>query len=107
MFNLVLQAGGSAPATGGGGSYSFLIMMVAIIAVMYFLMIRPQQKRQKELRAFQSSLQKGNKVIISGGIYGTVVEVKEASALVEVDNNVKLKVDKGSIVRDPSDIAPR
>jgi len=100
-----LQA--DAPAQGMGGNYSFIFMMVAIFAVMYFLMIRPQQKRQKELRAFQSALQKGNKVVVSGGIYGTVVEVKETSVLVEVDNNVKLRVDKGSIVRDPSDMPAR
>ena len=106
MFKVFLQANDT-PAQGLGGNYSFILMMVAIFAVMYFLMIRPQQKRQKELRAFQSALQKGNKVVISGGIYGTVVEVKETSVLVEVDNNVKLRVDKGSIVRDPSDIPPR
>ncbi|MCL2501956.1 MAG: preprotein translocase subunit YajC [Bacteroidales bacterium] len=102
MFKVLLQADASAP--GMGGNYSFLLMMVALFAVMYFLMIRPQQKRQKELRAFQSSLQKGAKVVISGGIYGTVVEIKETSVLVEVDNNVKLRVDKGSVVRDPSDM---
>jgi preprotein translocase subunit YajC len=105
MFMVFLQADSSAQS--GAGNYSFILMMVAIFAVMYFLMIRPQQKRQKELRAFQSSLQKGNKVVISGGIYGTVVEIKETSVLVEVDNNVKLRVDKGSIVRDPSDMPAR
>ena len=106
MYLVILQTEAAAPA-GIGGNYSFILMMVAIFAVMYFLMIRPQQKRQKELRAFQSSLQKGNKVVISGGIYGTVVEIKETSVLVEVDNNVKLRVDKGSIVRDPSDMPAR
>jgi len=106
MLMVFLQANPSAPA-GIGGNYSFIFMMVAIFGVMYFLMIRPQQKRQKELRAFQNALQKGNKVVISGGIYGTVVEVKETSVLVEVDNNVKLRVDKGSIVRDPADMPAR
>lgn len=104
MFIFFLQADSSAPAQGMGGNYSMILMLVALFAVMYFFMIRPQQKRQKELRAFQSSLQKGAKVVISGGIYGSVVEVKETSVLVEVDNNVKLKVDKGSVVRDPSDM---
>ena len=105
MFKLLLQ---DTPAQSQGlGGMSFLLMMGAIFVVMYFFMIRPQQKRQKELRAFQSALQKGNKVVISGGIYGTVVEVKETSVLVEVDNNVKLRVDKGSIVRDPSDVPGR
>ena len=104
MFKLLLQAQAPAP---GLGNYSFILMMAAVIGVMYLFMIRPQQKRQKELRAFQNALQKGNKVVISGGIYGTVAEVKETSVLVEVDNNVKLRVDKGSIVRDPSDILSR
>lgn len=105
MFRLLLQ---EAPAQSQGlGGMSFILMMGAIFVVMYFFMIRPQQKRQKELRAFQNALQKGNKVVISGGIYGTVAEIKETSVLVEVDNNVKLRVDKGSIVRDPSDIPAR
>ena len=105
MFRVLLQ---EAPAQAQGlGSYSMLIMMVAIIGVMYLFMIRPQQKRQKELREFQNALQKGSKVVISGGIFGTVVEVKETSVLVEVDSNVKLRVDKGSVVRDTSDVTPR
>jgi len=104
LFNL-LQA---APAQGGamGGNWSFILMMVALFVVMYFFMIRPQQKRQKELRAFRDTLQKGNKIITAGGIYGIVVEIKETSVLVEVDNNVKVRVDKGSIVKDPADITP-
>ena len=107
MLKVFLQVQEAPAQPQGPGSYSFLIMMLAIFVVMYFFMIRPQQKRQKELRAFQSALQKGCKVVISGGIYGTVVEVKETSVLVEVDNNVKLRVDKGSVVRDPSDMPPR
>ena len=101
MFPIILQA--EAPK----GNYSFLIMMVAIFVVMYFLMIRPQQKRQKELRAFRDTLQKGNKVITAGGIYGVVVEVKDNYVLIEVDNNVKLRVDKSSIVKDSTDIPPK
>lgn len=79
-------------------------MMGLIFVVMYFFMIRPQQKKQKELVKFRSSLAKGDKVITMGGIYGVIVEVKEQYVLVEVDNNVKLRVDKGSIVKDSSDI---
>ncbi len=87
-----------------GGSYSFLIMMGLIFVVMYFFMIRPQQKKQKELARFRSSLQKGDKVITAGGIYGVISEVKESYVLIEVDSNVKLRVDKSSIVKDSSDI---
>jgi len=105
MLSVLLQ---STPAQQPAGFGNFgLLFIVAIFAVMYLFMIRPQQKRQKELRAFQNALQKGSKVVIAGGIYGTVVELKETSVLVEVDNNVKLRVDKGSIVRDPSDAPAR
>lgn len=92
------------PAAGGAGNWSFLVMMGLIFVVMYFFMIRPQQKKQKELVKFRNSLQKGDKVITMGGIYGVIVEIKEQYVLVEVDNNVKLRVDKSSIVKDPTDI---
>ena len=88
----------------GGGQWSFLIMMLLIFVVMYFFMIRPQQKRQKELNKFRESLKRGDKVITLGGIYGTVTEVKETTLLVEIDSNVKIKVDKSSVVKDVTDI---
>ena len=90
LMTVMLQA--AAPA--GGGSASFLIMMVLIFAVMYFFMIRPQQKRQKELVKFRNALEKGQKIITAGGIYGTIKEVKENYVLVEVDSNVAIRVDK-------------
>ena len=101
LMTIMLQGGG-APAT-GGSSMSFLILMVCIFGVMYFFMIRPQQKRQKELIKFRNALEKGQKVITAGGIYGTVKEVKEGYVLLEVDNNVSIRVDKSMIMRDPSD----
>ena len=99
-MTIMLQA----PAA-GGGSASFLIMMVLIFAVMYFFMIRPQQKRQKELVKFRSALEKGHKIVTAGGIYGTIREVKEQYVLVEVDNNVTIRVDKNMVMKDPSDLA--
>ena len=54
----------------GGGDYSFLIMMVAIFAIMYFFMIRPQNKKQKEIANFRKNLELGQEVITAGGIYG-------------------------------------
>lgn len=100
----LLQAQPETAQKGGFGNYSFLIMMVLIFVVMYFFMIRPQQKKQKEINNFRNSLKKGDKVVTVGGIYGTIVEVKETSLLVEIDNNVKIRVDKGSVVRDTTDI---
>ena len=99
LMMIMLQA---APA--GGGSLQFLIMMVLIFAVMYFLMIRPQQKKQKELVKFRNALEKGQKVVTAGGIYGTVKEVKETYVLVEVDNNVTIRVDKTMLMKDSSDL---
>lgn len=79
-------------------------MMGLIFVVMYFFMIRPQQKKQKELARFRSSLAKGDKVVTLGGIYGVVSEVKDQYILVEVDSNVKLRIDKSAIVKDITDI---
>lgn len=92
-------------APDGGMNLQFIIMMVLIFVVMYFLMIRPQQKRQKELNKFRNSLEKGAKIITAGGIYGIVKEVKDTTILIEVDSNVTLRLDKSMIMRDPSDVA--
>lgn len=81
-----------------------IIMMLLIFAVMYFFMIRPQQKRQKELARFRQGLQNGDKVITAGGIYGTVKEVKDTYILLEIDNGVSIRVDKAMIMKDPSDM---
>lgn len=90
-----------------GGNWSFLIMMLLIFVVMWFFMIRPQQKKQKELAQFRNSLKKGDKVVTIGGIYGVVAEVKEQYVIVEVDSNVKLRVDKSAIVKDITDVPAR
>jgi len=81
--------------------------MLLIFVVMWFFMIRPQQKKQKELAQFRNSLKKGDKVVTIGGIYGVVSDVKEQDVIVVVDNNVKLRVDKSAIVKDITDVAAR
>ena len=96
MFTL-LQA--AAPAA-QGSSWSMWIMLALIFVVMWFFMIRPQRKQQKELQNFRDSLKKGDKVVTIGGIYGTVAEIKEDSVLIEVDNNVKIRVSKNALVKD-------
>lgn len=102
-LTILLQA--DAAAKQMGGNSSFLIMFVLIIAVMYFMMIRPQQKRQKELVKFRNSLEKGQKIITAGGIYGTVKEVKDTYVLIDVDNNVSIRVDKSMVMKDSTDLA--
>jgi preprotein translocase subunit YajC len=67
-------------------------------------MIRPQMKKQKEVAAFRNSLAKGDKVVTTGGIYGKIIEMKDTTVLLQVDDNVKLRVDKAAIVKDMSDV---
>ena len=84
-------------------SISLVVWVVVLVGFMYFFMIRPQRKQQKELEKFRNELKKGDKVVTAGGIYGTVAEIQERSVLIKVDGEVKLRVDKNSIVRDYSD----
>jgi preprotein translocase subunit YajC len=65
-------------------------------------MIRPQMKKQKELTNYRNSLKKGDKVITTGGIFGRVIEVKDYYVTVDVGGDVKLKIDKNALVKDPS-----
>ena len=99
MTQIILAA---QAAQGGGSMTSFLIMMVAIFAIMYFFMIRPQQKRQKEIQNFQNSLQEGTQVLTGGGIYGTVKKIDLATGIIEVKiaDGVVIKVDKGYVFKD-------
>jgi len=86
-----------------GGGWTMLLMLALIFVVMWLFMIRPQQKRQKELNNFRDSLKKGDKVVTVGGIYGTVLEVNENKVMLEIDKDVKIKVDKASLVKDFSE----
>lgn len=79
-------------------------MMLLIFVVMYFFMIRPQQKKQKEIAKFRNELKKGDKIVTIGGIYGTVDEIREKYVIIVVDGDVKLRVDKSAIVKDMSDV---
>ena len=83
-----------------GGDYSFLIMMVAIFAIMYFFMIRPQQKKQKEIANYRKNLEVGQSVITAGGIYGKIKEIEDNAVVVEIAPSVKIRVDKNSIYAD-------
>ena len=86
------------PGQGGGGIAAFLPFIV-ILAIIYFLMIRPQTKRQKEKETMRGELKKGDKIITMGGIYGTVQGFKEKGrlAVIKVDNNTNLTISKTAI----------
>ena len=101
-MNYLLMAQ-AAPGAEANPIMTFL-PLVLIIVVFYFFMIRPQMKRQKELVTFRNSIAKGDKVVTTGGIYGKVIELKETTVLLQVDDNVKIRVDKAAIVKDMSDV---
>ncbi|MDW2980747.1 preprotein translocase subunit YajC [Rhodanobacter sp. KK11] len=86
----------AAPQPQGGGM-SMIIMMVVLFGLMYFMMIRPQMKRQKEHRALIAGLAKGDEVVTNGGIAGRVDEVGETFITVEIAASVKVKVQKGAV----------
>ncbi len=100
MITILQTAGGAAAAPQAGGGGMMWIMILAMIAIMWLFMIRPQRKQQKELEQFRSGLQKGDKVVTVGGIYGTVDEIKDTTVLIRVDGDTKLKVSKNAIQKD-------
>lgn len=98
LLTIILQA-----AEGGASAYSGLIMMVVIIAIFYFLIIRPQQKRQKDVQKAREALAVGDKVITSGGIYGKIKEIGDVYMVIEITDNVRVRVDKTSVFASSED----
>lgn len=85
-------------AAAQGNGMSTIIMIVLMIAIFYFFMIRPQNKERKRMRDFLESLQVGSKVRTASGVYGMVKEIKDTVIILEVADNVKIKIDKNYIV---------
>ena len=100
LFNLILL---QAEAGQQGSQWSFWIMMILIFVVFYFLIIRPQTKKQKELQAQREAMKKGDKVVTAGGIYGEIKEVQETSFIISIAKDVTIKVSKDSVYADASD----
>jgi preprotein translocase subunit YajC len=84
-------------AAPGGGGFGQILFLVLIIVVFYFFMIRPQTKKAKLEREFRESLQKGAKVVTIGGIHGRIIEVNEKTFMLEIDTNVKVRIEKTAI----------
>jgi len=82
---------------GGGGDYSFIIVMAILFAIFYFLLIRPQQQKQKELKSMLDNLAHGDMVITSGGIHGKIVGLTDTVATLEIADKVKIKVSRSFI----------
>ncbi|MEI6888993.1 MAG: preprotein translocase subunit YajC [Bacteroidales bacterium] len=100
LLNILLmtpQAGASSQS-----SWMSFLPLVLIIVVFYFFFIRPQMKRSKDQKNFREKLEKGQKVLTIGGIHGRITEIQETTVSIEVDNNVKLRVEKSAIAIDTS-----
>ncbi len=82
---------------GGNAGVMDLVMIVALIAIFYFFMIRPQQKKQKEIKKFRDALNVGDRVITAGGIYGKIRGVKDTTIVLEIADGVRITIDKGSV----------
>ena len=97
MTNVVLAA-----QSAQGSGMSMILMMVAIFAIMWFFMIRPQQKRQKEIKQFQNQLAEGAQIVTSGGIYGTVKRIDPVKNTIEVEiaRGVVITVDRSCVFKD-------
>jgi preprotein translocase subunit YajC len=87
-----------------GNPITSLLPLVAVVFIFYFFMIRPQMKKQKEVRQFREALAKGDKVLTVGGIYGKIVEIKDVAVILEIADGVRIKVDKAGLVKDNSDV---
>jgi preprotein translocase subunit YajC len=100
LFPETAHAMGTTGAQGGqqqGGGYQMLFMLVAIFAIFYFLMIRPESKRRKERQQMIDSLQRGDKIVTIGGLYGEIQDVHEDRVVIRVAENVKVEVAKSAI----------
>jgi preprotein translocase subunit YajC len=88
----------------GQSPWSSLVPLLLIMVVFYFFLIRPQMKRQKDLKNFRESLKKGDHIITAGGIYGKINNISDNVITIDAGNNILLKVDKSSVLRDTSDV---
>jgi preprotein translocase subunit YajC len=100
-LNILLQQ--ATPNGMGTSSYSGLIMIVLLFVIMYFFMIRPQQKQKKEIEKQRASLKVGDKVVTSGGIYGKLKEMNDTIYIVEIAEGVKIRIDKTSVFALPNE----
>ncbi len=90
-------------AMGADNGMMMWIMLIAMFAIMYFFMIRPQNKKQKEINIFRKQLQINQSVVTAGGIHGIIKEINDNDIILEIDRNVRIRIDKNSIFADASD----
>jgi preprotein translocase subunit YajC len=98
LYTLLAQAQtGSPPAGPAGGIGSFFVPLIFIFIIMYFVMIRPQKKRQEQQQKLVASLKTGDRVVTNAGIHGLISNVKESTVLLKVADNVKIEIDKSAV----------
>jgi len=100
LLNVLLMM----PQGEGSNPLAQILPLVLIIAVFYMFMIRPQMKKQKELKTYRESLNKGDKIVTTGGIYGKIADIKDQVVLVEIADKIRIKIDKSAVLKDSSDI---
>lgn len=91
------------PAEGANPLMTFL-PLILLFVIFYFFMIRPQVRKQKELSNYRNALQKGDKIVTTGGIFGKIVDIKDNVVTIDVGGDVRIRVDKSAILKDPTDI---
>lgn len=101
--SILLFAQPAANGAKGGSGYFMLIFLGLMILVFYFFMIRPQQKKQKQVQQFRENLKKGDKVVTIGGIHGKISDVQEGTFTIEIADNVKITIEKAAVAIDGND----
>ncbi len=96
LMNIVLMM----PAEEGGSGLTAFLPLILIILVFYLFFIRPQMRKQKQLRQFREALKKGDKIITIGGIHGKIVEEQERTFTIEVEGGNRLRVERSAIAQD-------
>lgn len=99
---ILLMGQPSGTASGQSNALVTFLPLLLVFVVFYFFMIRPQMKKQKEMTNYRNSLKKGDKVVTTGGIYGRIYEVRDNYVMLEVGGDLKLKVDKSALIKDPT-----
>jgi preprotein translocase subunit YajC len=106
MFVTPAFAQAAAPAAGGGAAFAQFIPLILVFLIMYFLIMRPQQKKMKQHRAMIEALKKGDNVITQGGILGKVVSVRDDEVEVEIAQGVRIRVVRATIAQVVTRTAP-
>jgi preprotein translocase subunit YajC len=95
-MHLLFLAQAPAPAPGGGGIAAF-VPFIFIFVIMYFVLLRPQMKRQKDQQRLMTTLKTGDRVVTSAGIHGLISNVKDSTVIVKVADNVKIEMEKSAV----------